>query len=278
MRHPSFCARFLALLLALASSGCATLPRANSDLRVLVFNIHAGKDTAGADNLEGVAELVRSTAADLVLLQEVDRGTKRSGGVDQLQRLTDLLNTGGGTAYTPAFGKSLDYDGGEYGIATLVRGTIARSTTEALPVQPPQERSGRSYEPRAALVLEASAALSPLVVINTHLDASRDERYRLQESAHILTIATRSAGDAPVMAGGDFNAEPGSRAYQQLVFGGLRDAWLACGSGEGFTFPAHQPAKRIDYLFLGQGLRCTGARVLDSRVSDHRPLLVTVTR
>ena len=278
MRRSSVCRSLLTFLLTVAVSGCATVPPGKSDLRVLVFNIHAGKDAAGADNLADVADLVRSTGADLVLLQEVDRGTKRSGGVDQLQRLTEMLNTGDKSAYTAAFGKSLDYQGGEYGIATLVRGTIANSTTEALPVQPPQERSGRSYEPRAALVLQASAALSPLVIINTHLDAGRDERYRLQESAHILAIAHRSAGDAPVMAGGDFNAEPGSRTYQQLVFGGLQDAWLRCGKGDGFTFPAQKPIKRIDYLFLAPGLRCTNAQVIDSRVSDHRPLLVTVTR
>lgn len=261
----------------LALTACATMPPVTPDLRVLVFNIHAGKDAAGQPNLDGVADLVRSTDADVVLLQEVDRGTRRSGNVDQLQRLAELLHTDGEAEYAAAFGKSLDYNGGEYGIAALIRGGIVRSDTEALPVRPPQERSGGSYEPRAALTVTASTALGPLAIINTHLDASRDEHYRLQESAHILDLV-RAAGGERLMAGGDFNADPGSRTYQQLVFGGLRDAWLMCGTGEGFTFPAHKPIKRIDYLFLSPDLRCTSAQVLDTRVSDHRPLLVTITR
>src|SRR5687768_12035728 len=98
-----------------ASVSCATVPRPYPSIRVLVFNIHAGKDAAGAPNLQGVADLVRSTDADIVLLQEVDRATARSGKEDQLQRLADLLNAGAKSIYATAFGKSLDFDGGEYG-------------------------------------------------------------------------------------------------------------------------------------------------------------------
>ena len=261
-----------------ACVSCATVPRPHASIRVLVFNIHAGKDAAGAPNLQGVADLVRSTDADVVLLQEVDRGTARSGKEDQLQRLADLLNGGGKTAYTTAFGKSLDFDGGEYGIAALVRGTIANPRTEPLPVQPPQERSGGSHEPRAALLMRAETRLGPVNVLTTHIDASREEHYRLQESAHILDLTRSLIGVEGMMAGGDFNAEPGSRTYQQLLFGGLRDVWLSCGSGDGLTYPSDKPVKRIDYLFLPGNLSCTSAQVVDSRVSDHRPLLVTVTR
>ena len=266
-------AGLIAAWLLVALAGCATVERAQPSVRVLVFNIHAGKDAGGRPNLERVAALVRSTSADLVLLQEVDRGTKRSGNVDQLQIL------GGLTEYATAFGRSLDFDGGEYGIGALSRGTIARPATEALPVTPSQTRSGGSHEPRAAQVLMTTSPLGPLQAINTHLDASRDEHYRLQESAQIVLLVKRlSATPAPLLAGGDFNAEPGSQTYEQLIAGGLRDTWKECGAGDGFTYPADKPVKRIDYLFLTAGLRCTQAEVLDTRVSDHRPLLVTLAR
>src|SRR5687768_1468657 len=89
--------------------------RKDYSLRVLVFNIHAGKDAGGTDNLAGLADLIRTTEADVVLLQEVDRGTNRSGKVDQVQALIDR------TKYSAAFGRSLDFDGGQYGIAILSR-------------------------------------------------------------------------------------------------------------------------------------------------------------
>ena len=245
-------------------------PRGDS-VTVLVFNIHAGKDAGGKDNLEAVAKLAGDVGADLVLLQEVDRGTKRSGNVDQV----DVLATR--TRFAPAFGRSLDYDGGRYGIAALSRHGIVAQFTEALPVKPVQARAGGSYEPRAALVVVAGTPIGNLTAVNTHLDASREESYRLQESAHILTLIARSRKSRlPIVAGGDFNTEPGSEVHKRLLAGGLRDAWLECGSGNGFTYPADKPIKRIDYLFLTGALRCTAARVIDTRISDHRPLLVTV--
>ena len=255
------------------SAACATTPEARPSIRVLVYNIHAGKDASGQPNLDRVSDLIRSTAADLVLLQEVDRGTKRSGGVDQVAELARQ------TTYSSAFGRSLDYDGGLYGIAALARGRITNPSTESLPIEPPQARAGGSYEPRAALMLVASTRLGPLNALNTHLDASRDEHYRLQESKHVLLLMNRMSADGrPGMAGGDFNAEPGSGTYRQVLGGGLRDAWTECGAGDGFTYPADKPIKRIDYLFLTPRLTCSHAEVVDSRASDHRPLLVTVTR
>src|ERR1041385_6771552 len=93
---------------SLASSGaCARVPfTSDPPIRVLVLNMHAGHDAAGKPNLDGVASLVTTTGADLVLLQEVDRGTARSGKVDQVQTL------GSKTGYATAFAASLlHYDG-----------------------------------------------------------------------------------------------------------------------------------------------------------------------
>lgn len=80
----------------------------------------------------------------------------------------------------------------------------------------------------------------------------------------------------PVVGAGDFNAESGTAPIKAMLDAGLRDAWTECGQGDGFTYPAAAPVKRIDYLFLSQGLRCSNAQVLDSTASDHRPLLVTL--
>ena len=261
----------LAFALGVAGAGCALLPDGTPLIRVLVFNIHAGKDAAGAPNLDGVAALVRSSNADIVLLQEVDRHTRRSGGVDQVQVLQEK------TGFDAAFGRSLNYDGGQYGIAVLAP-RVATSLTAPLRVTPPQARSGGSYEPRVAMTLTLPTAIGRLQAINTHLDASAQEDYRLQESAEILQLVGRlSFRGLPLIAGGDFNAEPTSETYRRLTGGGLRDAWIECGAGDGLTYPADKPIKRIDYVFLSAGIRCTKAEVIDTQISDHRPLLVTVT-
>lgn len=264
--------RFAVSIVLLAVAACS-LPFVEKDtsVRVLVYNIHAGKDAGGKPNLDEVAAVVKSVSADVVLLQEVDRGTKRSGAVDQLQVLMDLTDFGG------VFGRTLDYDGGLYGIAALSRDGFGYQDTVPLPVAPAQTRAGGSHEPRGALVTVAHTRIGRLQAITTHLDASAGDEYRQQEADRLhQLLRERQATGTPLMLGGDINATPESAVVQKLLGFGLRDAWAECGKGDGFTFPASQPAKRIDYLFLTGTLRCTDARVIETQASDHRPLLVTV--
>lgn len=259
-------------LILLAGARCVPFQRHAPVINVLVYNIHAGKDAAGQPNLPQVADLIRSTRADIVMLQEVDCGTGRSGNVDQLRTLMDATRLAG------VFGRTLDYDGGTYGIAMLSRLEFLYDNTFALPVTPVQTRAGGSHEPRGALLAVAAARAGRLYAMTTHLDASREEAYRLQEADQVIALAkSRVSDETPLLLGGDFNSEPDSAVQQRLRAAGLRDAWTACGHGDGFTYPADTPVKRIDYLFLTASLRCTDARVIETQASDHRPLLVTVT-
>lgn len=272
VRFLTLCVSAAVISAACAPTGAIREPDPLSTVRVLVYNIHAGKDAAGDANLVRVAELVHATAADVVLLQEVDRETERSGRVDQLAALERL------TGFHGAFGRTLDYQGGGYGIAVLSRWPIASSTLHPLPVAPAQERAGGSHEPRGAQRVVVNAPGRTLGVVNTHLDPSRDDHYRRQEVEGVLLAAERLRAEAPWTAvGGDFNAEPGTATIERMRAGGWSDAWEQCGVGEGLTFSAESPVKRIDYLFLAPGLTCTSAEVLETRTSDHRPLLVVVT-
>lgn len=261
--------RSIAGLILLAS--CASLPgRPAAELRVLSFNIHAGKDAEQQPNLERVAELIRTAGADLVLLQEVDRRTQRANGEDHLAMLGQL------TGLHTAFGKSLDYQGGDYGIAILSRFPLDSVRLVPLPVQPPQERSGTSYEPRVGLHAIVRAPARTVHVLNTHLDATAQTTYRHQELINLLAHMRRSIPEgAALIFGGDLNARPETPDLGALTFN-FTDAWARCGGGgPGFTFPAHAPDRRIDYLLL-RGVRCRSAEVLETRASDHRPLLITI--
>lgn len=255
-----------------AVGGCATAgSRAEPDLTVLVYNIHAGKDAKGVDNLERVAGIIRDSRADIVLLQEVDKNTERSGRVDQLARIRELTGMSG------AFGKTLDYQGGDYGIAILSRWQIASDTLVHLPVHPAQLRSGVSYEPRGALVVTLSSPLGKLRVVNTHLDASRADSFRIQEVATVIAVAeAESLPDANAIVGGDFNSEPESAVHASMITAGWRDGFAECGKGSGLSYPDGVPVKRIDYLFMNGASRCRSAEVLDTRASDHRPVLFRI--
>ena len=259
------------MLLALAAAGCAQHKTANAPIRVLVYNIHAGKDAKGVDNLARVAEIVRDSRADVVLLQEVDKGTERSGKVDQVAELQRL------TGYFGAFGKTLDYQGGDYGIAILSRWPITADTLIHLPVEPPQHRSGVSYEPRGALRVAVQRPGGALRVINTHIDASREDTYRLQEANTLLSLAGSIRDSSyTTLVGGDLNSEPESAVIALFQPAGWRDAFRLCGKGTGLSYPADVPVKRIDYLMMTGATRCTSAEVLNTEASDHRPVLFHV--
>ena len=269
----------VASLIAPALLGCGrgarvpdtSVPR-SAPLRVLVYNIHAGKDAAGNDNLERVAALIRDRQVDVALLQEVDVNTERSGRLDQPAALARL------TGLAAAFGKTLDYQGGQYGVAVLSRFPVERDTVVSLPVDPPQERAGGSHEPRGVLHVELRAPGGRLHVLDTHLDPSADDRWRRQEAARVgLLAASIAAGTPRVLLGGDFNATPESAPIGLVTAVPLRDGWRVCaGAGDGSSYPAAAPVKRIDYLFLPPPVICQSAEVIASDASDHRPVLFTV--
>jgi len=233
---------------------------------VMVYNIHAGRDAAGADNLERVAEMIERVAPDVVLLQEVDRLTERAFTVDQAVMLAGL------THKSWAFGRSLDFQGGMYGIATLSRWPVQHKVTHPLPVEPPSQRADGSLEPRVALEVELQTPSGVLRVINTHLDASPGETVRLQEVEALMEVV--AAKPTPVWLGGDLNAEPDSEVVRRLRAAGFVDAHAACGVGVGLTYPSAAPTKRIDYLWIPPTTTCTEARVLEDQASDHRALVV----
>lgn len=78
------------------------------------------------------------------------------------------------------------------------------------------------------------------------------------------------------MFGGDFNSTPESAVQMELRANGFADAWQRCGAGDGLSYPADVPRKRIDYLFPLAGVECIDARVVSSEASDHRPVLFTL--
>lgn len=261
---------FRALLLVCLSACASAGGGSPVPIRVMVYNIHAGKDAGRADNLRRVADVIRESHADIVLLQEVDRRTRRSWGVDQLARLRDL------TGFRGRFGKTIDYDGGEYGIAILSRWPIEKSELARLPVLPGDSLERSAYEERGALVAHIRTGSGAIRVVNTHLDATRSDSNRIQQVRALIGIANAERDSAFTLVGGDLNSGPGSAVLSLLGDAGWEDLFARCGRGQPFSFPADSPSRRIDYLLAGGDAQCSSARVLDTRASDHRPVLFEI--
>ena len=244
-------------LLALLLPGVAA--GACKEVRILTYNIHHGEGIDGKFDLARIAKVIRQSRADIVALQEVDQRTKRIGGVDTLATLAEL------TKRRPVFGRSMSFDGGEYGNALLVRGTILRHSVHPIPAS-----FGR--EPRSILRAEVrlKGCKHPMLVMATHWD-NESQLDRLAGAALANQLANESP-ELPALLAGDFNANP-SNAAVKLLSG----TWMISGAGVPLhTYPVAAPKVQIDYILARPGSAWTvrEAQVLpEILASDHRPLL-----
>ena len=85
-------AHFALPVVALALGACRQVPVVEDTpvLRVATYNIRHGRGLDGRIDLERVAAAIEALGADVVLLQEVDQGTRRAAGVDQARELGRL--------------------------------------------------------------------------------------------------------------------------------------------------------------------------------------------
>ena len=91
------------------------------------FNIcsaHFREGVYSDENLQLLADRIRESGADVVCLQEVDRGAARSNRVDMPVRLAEMSRL-----RHHYFIKIRDFQGGEYGTAILSRFPIIESAT-----------------------------------------------------------------------------------------------------------------------------------------------------
>jgi endonuclease/exonuclease/phosphatase family metal-dependent hydrolase len=223
-------------------------------LRALTLNIHFGKTPAGEPGLAQIARELRAWDPDVVVLNEVDRGRGRSGGVAQARELGRL------TGLTPAYGPNRRYGGGTSGNAVLSRLPVLGSRNQALPF-----RAGTI--PRGLLRVTVELAGRPVDVYATHFENTSAAARRAQAREVGRTV---SRGRRPFVLGGDLNAGPEGVALQVLDGFGLVDSWSVVGRGDGLTVPAAAPRKRIDYLLSDDSMVPVRSEVLLSRVSDHR--------
>lgn len=226
----------------------------------MTFNLHHGEGVDGRVDLERIAAVIREQQADLVALQEVDRGVQRTARRDFPAELAAL------TGLTCVFSNNFSFQGGEYGNAVLSRFPVKRWTNTPL-------RMLRPGEQRGVLQVVVEVRGRELVFLNTHLDYRRDDAERLANVAQFHEVLAGYAG-LPVVVAGDFNDVPGSRTWAAMAEQ-FDDVWLLAGAGNGFTFPSTGPDRRIDYIWLGKGapLRPLRAWVPHTEASDHLPLL-----
>ena len=242
--------RLLLLILSFVTTAHA------GELRVVSYNIHAGRGMDGKVDLKRIAEVIRREKPDLVALQEVDKFVSRSGNVDIAKELATLLGM------HHAFGKTIDLGRGEYGNAVLSRFPIDKSTIHRLPGE---------GEARAVLQVDVMIGGKPLTFCSTHFDHRSGETRQIQAKA--MDEALLAIGH-PLIVAGDFNARPGSDTMERIA-----TSWhLVKKLGSPLTSPASEPRAEIDYIITRNlPTEKSTSKVVEEKVaSDHRPVSATI--
>ena len=248
---------------------------ARGRLRVVTYNVHYCRGLDGRFAPDRIARVLHDLEPDIVAVQELDSGRRRSRGEDQLAYLADALRM------HACFCASIEVGAERYGHGLLSRHPIEVRRRGRLP------NGGRMrIEPRDAMAAATTFYDQEVLLFGTHLGLAPSER-----AAQIDFLLDRDwLGGVtllqPALFLGDLNLTPGGSLYRRLVapwhgrngVAAFRDvqahafAHVACK-----TFPSFLPVRRLDHIFATPHFEVlhveAPANQLTRRASDHLPLV-----
>lgn len=257
-------------------------------MRIATFNIEHGEAAVGSErhgevpdakSLVRLADELRALDLDVLCLQEVDQGQRRSGGLNQAEILARELGMHhhrfaaffqgwvGGLRFQP-----LRSDAGgrmAFGIATLSRLPVASWHVNTMGRAVPKVKTipGSGWRPsdRFALVDTSRTLLAarviteegPVAVANTHLVP--DIPVAKQQLIEVMDSLATLPG--PVVLAGDLNLEP-----RDVVVPSMREFATA------HTFSNARPTRQIDHVLGSPEIRVRASGAESLSFSDHRLL------
>ncbi|UCD32163.1 MAG: endonuclease/exonuclease/phosphatase family protein [Desulfobacterales bacterium] len=317
------------------SSSDAPLVKAGQVLKIMSWNIQymAGKkyffwydlnDGSGpderpspadmADTLKAAANIIMDEDPDIILLQEIDDGAKRTGYVDQLSDLLTCLPKAY-CCHASAFYWKASFVPhprimGAVGmkLSTIAKYRINKARRHQLAVLPTGPITRQFHLKRA--ILETRLPLTDgnqLVILNTHLETfDEGATVRQRQVSQILSLLKHlnQEGFSWVL-GGDFNLVPSERAYHRLmeseklsyqpkteistiyqlykgvpsldqVNGSDRKKWFTHFSNKPYITT---PDRTVDYIFISNNIQLGTHYVRQKdtlRISDHFPVVAEV--
>ncbi|XOV88458.1 MAG: endonuclease/exonuclease/phosphatase family protein [Pseudomonadota bacterium] len=246
-------------------------------VRLITFNIAHGRGLSPYQgihsgrfierNLRKITRLLTEARVDFVAMQEVDENSYWNKHIN----LLDVI-----AHETPYHHRVMGINNMRDGRQKLNYGNalLSRHPINTVHNQPFAEVTlgGKGF-----MFAEIDVGGQALGVINLHLDF-RSRWRRLEQIEQVISFveATRASGGTTPVICGDFNCpatRTGDAVHRLLSF--LR------GTGgysllpeKSRTFPAHFPARTIDFVLIPEDYRVTMAEVLPVYLSDHRPVMV----
>jgi endonuclease/exonuclease/phosphatase family metal-dependent hydrolase len=236
--------------------------------RIMTYNVHSCIGMDGKLAPERIARIIARYAPDIIALQELDVGRKRTDHIHQAQYIAHYLQM------EFHFHAALQIQEEHYGNAVLTHFPMRLINKGMLPGLPGKPR----LEPRGALCVAIDACGTEIRLINTHLGLNRQERQAQVEALTGSDWLAHPNSTSPTILCGDFNASPRSREWREL-HNRLPDAQVTlAGHRPRSTFFTRLPHARIDHVFVSSSLQPVTIETPNTELvrlaSDHLPLVV----
>lgn len=219
-------------------------------LKVMTYNIHRGVNRDNKLDLDGIVEAIKTSGAQIIALQEVERFSARTRFQDQIRYIADKLSM------QYAFGKSVNILNGQYGNAILSKYPIDEYEVRELPSE---------GEKRTLLRAELNVSGNKIAFLNTHLGLKQSERAMQVEE--ILKIVGKEKN---FILAGDFNTRADKLSGITHV---LIDSAGYENNSSKATFENEDLSERIDYIFASRGFEVKEYEVPTLNASDHYPVI-----
>ena len=254
------------------------------------------------DKLNKLVEEIKTSAPDIICLQEIDFDSNRSYGINQARYLAIKAAypyvaeaVGWNSNYVPFPYLPFSHHFGRIvaGGAILSKYPISSHQIHFLkkPLSKPWWYN-IFYPHRYFQEVEIELGEKKVKLINLHLEAF-DQGDR---KAQAQLLVDKIKNEKIQLVAGDFNTLPLSATkkrkfqaseddyesdttYEILLKSELAevipDSIYALDESRYFTFPSNHPNRRLDYIFYDKSLKMIKAEVLPSALSDHLPLKAT---
>lgn len=267
-----------------------------------------------AQTIEEVARIIREENPDIVLLQEVDDGSKRTDYEDQLARLLGLLSADykchtSAFYWKAAFVPHPSIMGAiSQKLSVISKYRLQQATRYQLPLTP-DNLLAQQFKPKQA-ILEVRLPVDEgedFVLLTTHLEVANRGAEVMQNQVTAVNdrLDALSRTGNPWLIGGDFNLLPPGqfdklRADQKINFRSETELKILFDKYQALPNPADiagddeqqwltffhndpsltEPDRTLDYIFTADNVELVNGhvrRVDTLTVSDHLPVVAEIT-
>lgn len=223
-----------------------------------------------------ILEVLRQNPAEVYCLQELTIGFEGQGNIDMPAKLAYDLDMN-------VVHSEMKIHGGEYILCNAILSSYPISSSYTADINISTGTDDFDDEHRTVLFADVETGDQTFTIATTHMSytkAFKETKRKTQETMKLIDAVQRY--DKNFILAGDLNALPDSQTIEALKKQ-LKNLGPDFAENTWTTkpfryqnFDAHTLDWRLDYVFGTHDIEQKDARIIETRVSDHLPIIIEV--